>query len=135
MNTLYRNCCETVASVDEQVGRRAAKLEDLQIKDDTNVIYAGDNGYFWGEHGLCDKRLAYEESIPIPGITGIRTKQFKYIIYQNDKRPREIFDLQAGPGEKENIINTERGRMPEKALKQELERLKKESGHRFVSRG
>ena len=70
-----------------------------------------------------------------PSSSGIRTKQFKYIEYQNDKRPREIFDLQADPGEKENIINTERGRALEKALKQELERLKKETGYRFVSRG
>jgi len=26
----------------------------------------GDNGHFFGEHGLYDKRLAYEESIRIP---------------------------------------------------------------------
>ncbi|MBW2443815.1 MAG: DUF4976 domain-containing protein [Deltaproteobacteria bacterium] len=70
-----------------------------------------------------------------PSSSGIRTNQFEYIESQNDKRPREIFDLQADPGEKENIINTERGRALEKALKQELERLKKETGHRFVSRG
>jgi len=70
-----------------------------------------------------------------PSSSGIRTNQFKYIEYQNDKRPGEIFDLQADPGEKENIINTERGRALEKALKQELERLKKETGYRFVSRG
>jgi N-acetylglucosamine-6-sulfatase len=68
MNTLYRNYCETVVSVDEQVGRIVAKLEGLQIIDDTIIIYAGDKGHFWGEHGLYDKRLAYEESIRIPFI-------------------------------------------------------------------
>ncbi|MEJ2169699.1 MAG: sulfatase-like hydrolase/transferase, partial [Desulfobacterales bacterium] len=68
MNVLYRNYCETVASVDEQVGRVIGKLEALDILDDTLIIYAGDNGHFWGEHGLYDKRLAYEESIRIPFI-------------------------------------------------------------------
>jgi N-acetylglucosamine-6-sulfatase len=29
-------------------------------------VFAGDNGYFWGEHGLTDKRLAYEEAIRMP---------------------------------------------------------------------
>jgi len=68
MNILYRNYCETVASVDEQVGRVLKKLEEMQISDDTIIIYAGDNGHFWGEHGLYDKRLAYEESMRIPFI-------------------------------------------------------------------
>ena len=68
MNLLYRGYCETVASVDEQVGRMIQKLKDLNILDNTLIVYAGDNGHFWGEHGLYDKRLAYEESIRIPSI-------------------------------------------------------------------
>jgi N-acetylglucosamine-6-sulfatase len=66
MNFLYRNYCECVVSVDEQVGRLLAKLEEMRILDDTVIIYAGDNGHLWGEHGLYDKRVAYEESIRIP---------------------------------------------------------------------
>ena len=66
MNALYRGYCETVVSLDEQIGRVMAKLEELHLIDDTIVVYAGDNGHFWGEHGLYDKRLAYEESIRIP---------------------------------------------------------------------
>jgi N-acetylglucosamine-6-sulfatase len=38
----------------------------MGIADDTIVVYAGDNGYFWGEHRLLDKRWPYEESIRIP---------------------------------------------------------------------
>jgi len=30
------------------------------------VIFTSDNGFFWGEHGRGDKRLAYEESIRVP---------------------------------------------------------------------
>jgi N-acetylglucosamine-6-sulfatase len=33
---------------------------------DTVVVFTSDNGYFWGEHGLGDKRAAYEESIRVP---------------------------------------------------------------------
>ena len=33
---------------------------------DTTVIFSSDNGYMEGEHGLIDKRNAYEESMRIP---------------------------------------------------------------------
>ena len=32
------------------------------------VIYMGDNGFMLGEHGLIDKRQAYEESMRVPMI-------------------------------------------------------------------
>ncbi len=66
LDMMYRNYCETVVSVDEQVGRVLDRLDEMGITDDTVIIYAGDNGFFWGEHGLFDKRLPYEESIRIP---------------------------------------------------------------------
>jgi arylsulfatase A-like enzyme len=34
--------------------------------DNTIVIYMGDNGFSFGEHGLIDKRQAYEESMRVP---------------------------------------------------------------------
>ena len=54
---------------------------------------------------------------------------------QSFLRTKEIFDLQADPKEKENIIDTERGRKLEKALKQKFEHLKRETGYKFLSRG
>ena len=41
-------------------------MELFKITDNTIVIYAGDNGYLWGEHRMVDKRWSYEESIRIP---------------------------------------------------------------------
>jgi N-acetylglucosamine-6-sulfatase len=55
-----------LTSVDEGVGRILALLEEQGQLDNTIFIFAGDNGYFMGEHRFGDKRLMYEESIRIP---------------------------------------------------------------------
>jgi N-acetylglucosamine-6-sulfatase len=41
-------------------------LRERGEADSTLVIYMGDNGFAFGEHGLIDKRTAYEESIRVP---------------------------------------------------------------------
>ena len=41
-------------------------LDELRLTDNTIVIFASDNGFFHGEHGRRDKRVAYEEAIRIP---------------------------------------------------------------------
>lgn len=55
-----------LAAVDEGVGQLLQVLEASGQLDNTLVIFTSDNGYFWGEHGLGDKRWAYEESIRDP---------------------------------------------------------------------
>jgi arylsulfatase A-like enzyme len=52
--------------VDENVEKILAALDETGLADDTVVIYTSDNGYYLGEHGLGDKRTAYEESLRIP---------------------------------------------------------------------
>lgn len=66
--TIYRQYMETLLAVDESVGRVLDTLRRKQLLDSTLVIYLGDNGYAWGEHGMIDKRAAYEESMRIPWI-------------------------------------------------------------------
>jgi N-acetylglucosamine-6-sulfatase len=69
VGTLYKDYCRTIVAVDEQVGRILERLDALGMADDTLVIYAGDNGFFWGEHDRFGTgRWAYEESIRIPFI-------------------------------------------------------------------
>jgi N-acetylglucosamine-6-sulfatase len=63
---LIRNQMRCLTSIDEGVGRLLKALEETGQLDKTIVIFTSDNGYFWGEHGLGDKRAAYEESIRIP---------------------------------------------------------------------
>lgn len=61
-----RNYLRCVASIDENVGRLLAYLDEYQIAGDTIVIYSSDHGFFLGDHGWYDKRFMYEESIRIP---------------------------------------------------------------------
>jgi N-acetylglucosamine-6-sulfatase len=44
------------------------RLEEMNLLNDTLVIYMGDNGFQFGEHGLIDKRTMYEASIRVPMI-------------------------------------------------------------------
>lgn len=62
----YKRYCETLMGVDDSIGRVMAQLKKMGIYDETLVIYMGDNGFLFGEHGLIDKRVAYETSIRIP---------------------------------------------------------------------
>jgi arylsulfatase A-like enzyme len=62
----YRGYLQCLKSVDESVGEILGQLEDRKLLDDTLVIYMGDNGYMWGEHGLIDKRAMLEPSIRVP---------------------------------------------------------------------
>lgn len=62
----YRSYCETLLAVDESVGSVLKYLDDNGLAESTLVIYMGDNGFSFGEHGLIDKRHFYEESAKVP---------------------------------------------------------------------
>ncbi|MFP6859590.1 MAG: sulfatase [Roseibacillus sp.] len=64
----YKRYCETLLAVDESVGRLVDAMDGMGTLDNTLVLYLGDNGFLFGEHGLIDKRCAYEESMRIPMI-------------------------------------------------------------------
>jgi arylsulfatase A-like enzyme len=56
-----------MASVDEGVGQIFDALDRAGQLDDTFILFLGDNGYFFGEHGLGpERRFAYEEGIKSP---------------------------------------------------------------------
>ena len=62
-NLNYFRC---ISAADDNLGRVLRALDDLDLADKTVVVFASDNGYYNGEHGLGDKRSAYEESLRIP---------------------------------------------------------------------
>ncbi len=59
----YLACVE---SVDRSVGRLLEYLETSGLARNTVVIYASDQGFFLGDHGLYDKRFMYEEALRMP---------------------------------------------------------------------
>ncbi len=59
---------ETLSGADDAVGRLLEVLDELELTQDTLVLFTSDNGMYFGEHGLRDKRTAYEESLRTPLI-------------------------------------------------------------------
>jgi N-acetylglucosamine-6-sulfatase len=66
MERHYRHYCETLVGVDRALGRLLSELDRLGLLDNTVIVYAGDNGYSWGEHAVNGKRWATEENMRIP---------------------------------------------------------------------
>ena len=62
-NLDYFRC---IMAADDNLGRLLKTLDDLGLAQDTVVVFAGDNGFYLGEHQLGDKRSAYDESMRIP---------------------------------------------------------------------
>lgn len=57
----------SLMAIEEGVGEILKALQETNQLDNTVIVFASDNGYFYGEHGLSvERRLAYEESIRMP---------------------------------------------------------------------
>ena len=64
-----RQRARMMASVDEGIGAILDVLDRQGKLDDTFIVFLGDNGYFFGEHGLGpERRFAYEEGIRSPFV-------------------------------------------------------------------
>ena len=60
---------EMMLSVDESLGEIVKTLQNMDLLDNTLIIFTSDNGYFYGEHGLTiERRYPYEEAIKVPLI-------------------------------------------------------------------
>jgi N-acetylglucosamine-6-sulfatase len=88
----YRRYCETLLAVDESIGQIIKYLEDHQMLDSTLVLYMGDNGFCFGEHGLIDKRHMYEESMRIPMLA-----HCPELIRAGDRIPQLVQNIDVAP--------------------------------------
>jgi len=61
-----RDYLQTVAAIDENVGRVLDYLDETGLTENTIVVYTSDQGFFLGEHGWFDKRLMFDESLQMP---------------------------------------------------------------------
>jgi N-acetylglucosamine-6-sulfatase len=64
----FQRYAETLLSVDDSMGALVDHLRSQKLLDSTVIVFMSDNGFAFGEHGLIDKRTAYEESMRIPLI-------------------------------------------------------------------
>ncbi|RPI44506.1 MAG: DUF4976 domain-containing protein [Bacteroidetes bacterium] len=65
-NDFEKKFLRCVMSLDRSVGGIMQTLRDLDLDENTVVVFISDNGYLWGEHGLGGKWLLYEESVRVP---------------------------------------------------------------------
>lgn len=90
-----------VSEMDEQVGRILEALEKNGLRNNTLIIFAGDNGLAVGQHGLLGKQNLYEHSIHVPLIMsgpGIpRNKTTNNFTYLSDIAPTIYDYLQIRP--------------------------------------
>lgn len=61
-----RDYYRTLSPVDDSLGRVMAYLKKNKLEKNTMVVFTSDNGFSWGEHGLIDKRTAYQTSVRVP---------------------------------------------------------------------
>lgn len=55
-----------ITQMDDQIGRLLDKLNALNLKENTLVMFVGDHGYSLGSHGFVGKQCMYEEGIRTP---------------------------------------------------------------------
>ena len=93
-----------MASVDEGVGEILASLEKSGELNKTFILFLGDNGYFFGEHGLGpERRFAYEAGIRSPFVIRfpplVKKQTRKELVICQDIAPT-LLELAGGkPGE------------------------------------
>ncbi|MCX5661186.1 MAG: sulfatase [Planctomycetota bacterium] len=58
--------CGLITSLDDQLGRLMAKLEETGQLDDTIVVFTSDHGDMMWSQGLLYKCVPYEESVNVP---------------------------------------------------------------------
>lgn len=66
MSDYLRDYYGALTAVDDSLGRIWSHLQARGIEDETFVVFYSDNGFLIGDHGLIDKRNAYEGSARVP---------------------------------------------------------------------
>ena len=89
LNLGYFQC---VSAMDDNLGRLLDTLDELGLAQDTVVVFSSDNGYYLGEHGLGDKRSAYDESIRIPMLV-----RYPRLIAKGTTRDELVLNIDLAP--------------------------------------
>ena len=79
-----------ITEMDAAIGRVLDAVEKRGLRDNTYILFMGDNGWFMGEHGFTSKVLPYEESIRVPMIVagpGIKRRIDSNLVLNIDLAP------------------------------------------------
>lgn len=71
LSSWSRQVAQTVQSLDEAVGRLMKSLEESNQLQNTLVVFTGDQGYAWGQHGFDTKVAPYDANIRTPLIVSL----------------------------------------------------------------
>ena len=69
MREYFKIYYRTLSAVDDNLGRTLAYLRKNKLETSTLIVFTSDNGFLMGDHGLIDKRNAYEPSVRVPMVT------------------------------------------------------------------
>ncbi len=92
----YRNQLRSLQAVDRAIGDIVDRIEAAGKLDNTVFIFSSDNGFNWGEHGLHEKLMPYEESIRVPlviAMPGITPREEDHMVAVDLDIPATILEL------------------------------------------
>ncbi|MEH6569037.1 MAG: sulfatase-like hydrolase/transferase, partial [Halioglobus sp.] len=95
-----RSYVATINSVDDSVGRLYAALERSGELDNTIFIFASDNGFLFGEHGMIDKRTMHEASVRVPLVV-----RYPKLIAPGTVVEEHVLSLDMAPSVMEMTVN------------------------------
>jgi N-acetylglucosamine-6-sulfatase len=102
-NPRWLNYLRAMLAVDKSTGEIRQCLEQLNVLDNTVLIFGSDNGFFLGSHQRSDKRLMYEESLRIPLII-----RYPKMIKQGTKNSEMVLNIDVAP----TMIELAGGKIP-----------------------
>ncbi|MEF2074581.1 sulfatase family protein [Consotaella aegiceratis] len=68
MTDYLKDYYATLSAVDDSLGRIMTYIHDNGLDQKTMIVFYSDNGFLIGDHGLIDKRNAYEGSVRVPMV-------------------------------------------------------------------
>lgn len=92
MTDYLRDYYGALSSVDDSLGRIVDYLRAEGLLETTMLVFYSDNGYLIGDHGLIDKRNAYEGSVRVPLVVSLPER-----FAQGATNPTRVRNLDLAP--------------------------------------